>query len=92
MPLLLEVMSQDLVWSQQGYPFIIIIIIGLLLFKLWKITRSGAKEVETPLATTYYPGRLDRWISALRFFVSGPSIILQGYEDVSSFVSLQVKA
>jgi hypothetical protein len=79
-------MNSLLVWSQHGFPFLALVL-GLLIFKLWKVATLSLGEIGTSLRTTYIPTKLGKLIAVLRFFVSGPSIILEGYTNVSCPIS-----
>jgi len=81
--LLAQVMSQLLLLSHQGFP-ILAIILGFMAFKLFKITKYTTTEAGKYSYTSYIYTHLNKLSSILNFFVSGPNIILKGYEDVSS--------
>jgi hypothetical protein len=75
-------MEYLLLASLQGF-FFVCFILAFVVFKSWKIATSSSGEIKKSFRPAGISAKIESLVAVLRFFVSGPSIILDGYANVS---------
>ncbi|CRG87276.1 Ent-kaurene oxidase [Talaromyces islandicus] len=73
-------MDYLLLASPQGFLFVFFILV-FVVFKSWKIATSSSEEIEKSFLIPGISGKIQNIAAVLRFFVSGPSIIMDGYAN-----------
>jgi hypothetical protein len=83
-------MEYLLLASPQGFLFVCFIL-AFVVFKSWKIATSSSGEIQKTFRLAGISAKIENLVAVLRFFVSGPRIILDGYANVSFFHGFKKK-
>lgn len=68
--------------SLQGFLFVVFIL-AFVVFKSWKIATSSTEDIQKSFRPIRISAKIENIVTVLKFFVSGPSIIMDGYANVS---------